>query len=78
MKKATTTAARHRTTVNLPISLLRAAQEEIGSTSATETITAALAELVARRRRARLLVMDLPDLTPDSVDALRRPRLPRT
>jgi Arc/MetJ-type ribon-helix-helix transcriptional regulator len=71
-----TTERRHRTTVNLPVSLLRAAEEEVGSSSATETITAALREMVARRRRARLLQVELPDLTPAEVDKLRKPRLP--
>ena len=65
---------RHRTTVNLPVSLLREAEEEFGSTSATETITAALREMVARRRRARLLDAELPDLTPAAVESLRQPR----
>lgn len=65
---------RHRTTVNLPASLLREAEEELGSTSATETITAALREMVARRRRARLLGAELPDLTPAAVESLRQPR----
>lgn len=65
---------RHRTTVNLPVTLLREAEDEIGSTSATETIIAALRDMVARRRRARLLDAELPDLTPAAVEQLRQPR----
>lgn len=65
---------RHRTTVNLPVALLRDAQEALGSTSATETITAAVREMVARRRRGRLLDAELPDLAPAAVESLRRPR----
>lgn len=61
--------------MNLPVSLLRAAEEEVGSNSATETITAALSEMVARRRRARLLQVELPDLTTAGVELLRQPRL---
>lgn len=71
-------ASRHRTTLILPVALLREAEEAVGSTSATETVTVALRELVARRRRERLLSLDLPDLTPRSVDRLRRPRFPTT
>ena len=77
MREVVPTEKRHRTTVNLPISLLRAAEEEIGSTSATETITTALSEMVARRRRGRLLRVDLPDLMPSGVEKLREPRLTR-
>ena len=59
----------------LPVDLLREAKQETGTTSATVAITTALSELVARRRRARLLDVDLPDLTPEALDRLRRPRL---
>jgi hypothetical protein len=69
-------AARHRTTLILPVALLEEAEDAVGSTSATETVTIALRELVARRRRQRLLAIDLPDLTPEGVDELRRPRFP--
>lgn len=76
MAEVTSPEKRHRTTVNLPLSLLRAAEDEIGSSSATETITTALSEMVARRRRARLLRVELPDLTPARLEELRQPRLP--
>ena len=65
---------RHRTTLILPVHLLREAEEVVGSTSATETVTIALRELVTQHRRRRLLSADLPDLTPESVDELRRSR----
>lgn len=65
---------RHRTTINLPLTLLEEAERELGSASATETVTTALREFVAARRRARLLALDLPDLTLESVEELRRPR----
>lgn len=69
---------RHRTTMNLPVALLREAEEAVGSTSATETVVIALRELVARRHRQQLLALDLPDLTPESVAAIRRLRFPVT
>lgn len=68
--------ARHRTTLLLPVDLLQEAKAAVGSTSATETVTVALRELVARRRRERLLTVDLPDLTPATLDELRQPRFP--
>jgi Arc/MetJ family transcription regulator len=76
MAKSYAETARHRTTLILPVALLQEAEEAVGSTSATETVTIALRELVARRRREHLLSVDLPDLTPQSVDRLRRPRFP--
>jgi Arc/MetJ family transcription regulator len=66
---------RHRTTLNLPVELLAEAERELEMDSATETVTVALRELVASRRRARLLEMELPDLTLASLEELRRPRL---
>jgi Arc/MetJ family transcription regulator len=67
---------RHRTTLILPVALLREAEEAVGSSSATETVTIALRELVARRRREHLLAVELPDLTPENVAEQRRPRFP--
>jgi Arc/MetJ family transcription regulator len=65
---------RHRTTLNLPVELLAEAEKALEMTSATETVTLALRELLASRRRARLLEMDLADLTLASLEELRRPR----
>ena len=62
--------------MNLPVDLLHEAEQAVGSSSATETVTLALRELVALRRRARLVEIDLPDLTPESLDQVRRPRFP--
>jgi Arc/MetJ family transcription regulator len=64
----------HRTTLNLPAELLRAAEEELGTTSPTVAVTTALREFVRRRAMERLLAMDLPDLTPEAVEAMRQPR----
>lgn len=65
---------RRRTTLNLPADLLKAAEDELGTTSPTEAVTEALKEFVRRRAAERLLAMDLPDLTPDAVEEVRRPR----
>ncbi len=66
---------RHRTTLNLPVDLLAEAEKELEMSSATDTVTLALRELVASRRRARLLQMELPDLTLASLEELRRTRV---
>lgn len=63
---------RKRTTMNLDIDLLRAAQEVAGTTQATETVHLALAELVRQERIRALLAWDQSELTPESLDVIRR------
>jgi Arc/MetJ family transcription regulator len=65
---------RKHTTLDLDQELLRDAAVALGTTRTTETVHAALAEVVARRRRAMLARLDFPDLTPDAVAAMRAPR----
>jgi hypothetical protein len=43
-------------------------------TSHTDAVNAALEEYVANRRLRRLLDMELPDLTLEAVEEMRRPR----
>ena len=61
----------HETSVDLPVELLDAAKREVGTVSDSEAVTIALRELVAARRRSRLLAVDLPDLTLGSLHELR-------
>jgi hypothetical protein len=65
---------RKRTTLVLPVELLRDAERLLGTRSHTEAVVLALEELVARRHREELLRMDWSDLTPEAVEAMRRPR----
>lgn len=65
---------RRHTTLDLDQELLREAAVALGTTRTTETVHAALADVVARRRRAMLARLDLPDLTPDSLATMRAPR----
>ena len=65
---------RRHTTLDLDQELLRDAAVALGTTRTTETVHAALAEVVARRRRAMLARLDMPDLTPDAVTTMRAPR----
>jgi len=68
------TLMRKHTTIDLDLELVREAAITLGTTRTTETIHAALAEVVARRQRAALARMDLPDLTPESLEEMRSMR----
>jgi Arc/MetJ family transcription regulator len=71
---------RTHTTLDLDRDLLRDAAEALGTTRTTETVHAALRDVVSRRRRAWLASRDfseleaaLPDLRAADVEALERP-----
>jgi hypothetical protein len=63
-----------RTTLNLRADLLSEVETDLGMTSHTDAVNAALEEYVANRRLRRLLDMELPDLTLEAVEEMRRPR----
>lgn len=65
---------RKHTTLDLDQELIRDAAAALGTTRTTDTVHAALAEVVARRRRSMLAHLDFPDLTPDALAAMRAPR----
>lgn len=65
---------RKHTTIDLDLELVREAAATLGTTRTTDTVHAALAEVVARRRRAALARMDLPDLTPGALEEMRSTR----
>lgn len=65
---------RKHTTLDLDQDLIREAAVALGTSRTTDTVHAALAEVVARRRRAVLARHDFPDLTPDTLAAIRAPR----
>jgi len=62
------------TTLDLDVDLLREAQADLRTQGISETIHAALADVVARRRRARLAQFDFVDLTPEALEAMRSAR----
>lgn len=62
-----------RTTLNVRRDLLSEAERELGTSSPTIAVNQALEEFVNLRRRRRLLEMELPDLTPEAIEAMRRP-----
>lgn len=64
---------RKHTTIDLDVELVRQAAEALGTSRTTETIHAALAEVV--RRRLRMEITGLrPALTLDDLDAMRAHR----
>jgi len=65
---------RKHTTLDLDQDLVREAAVALGTRRTTDTVHAALGEVVARRRRAMLARLDFPDLTPDALAAMRAPR----
>jgi Arc/MetJ family transcription regulator len=60
--------------MNLDMALVREAQEVLGTTGVTETVHAALKDVVDRQRRRNLLDYDFPGLTLESLKELRRDR----
>ncbi len=66
-----------RVTFNADADLLAAAQEALSTGSTTETLNAALAEVVRLHRVERLLAADLSDLTPEVLETIRRGRTGR-
>ena len=67
--------AKTHTTLDLDRDLLRDAAEALGTTRTTETIHAALRDVVDRRRRAVLARRDFSELE-EALPALRAPREP--
>lgn len=62
-----------RTNINLDMDLVDQAAHELGTRRTTDTVHEALRVVVARARRERLARRDFEDLTPESLEAMRRP-----
>ena len=62
------------TTLNIDTDLLEQAREALGTKGSTETIHRALAEVVDHRKRLWLAQYAFPDLTPESLEEMRRAR----
>jgi Arc/MetJ family transcription regulator len=65
---------RRRTTIDLDQDLVNEAAAVLGTTRIVDTVHRALREAVARKRRAWLARHPLPDLTPEAVEEMRKPR----
>ncbi len=62
-----------RTNINLDMDLVEQAAQALGTQRTTDTVHEALRDVIARARRARLAQRDFEDLTPESLEAMRRP-----
>ncbi len=60
--------------MNLDRELVAEAEGLLGTKGATETVHAAMAEVVRAARRRRLAAWELDDLTPETLEEMRRPR----
>jgi Arc/MetJ family transcription regulator len=65
-----------RTNINLDADLVNAAASVLGIVRTTDTVHAALREVVVRAARERLARRDYADLTPATLDQLRQMRQP--
>ena len=63
-----------RMTFNADAELLARAQQLLGTTTATDTINTALAQVVRRSGLADLRNLPIDDLTPEVLKQLRKPR----
>ncbi len=64
-----------RTNINLDTRLVRQAAEVLGTVRTTDTVHAAMREVVAREHRRRLVESDLfGDMSQAAFDAMRSPR----
>jgi Arc/MetJ family transcription regulator len=63
-----------RTNINLDRDLVEAAAAVLGTAQTTETVHAALRDVVDRAARQRLAGRDFADLTPVVLEELRQPR----
>ena len=63
-----------RTNMNVDTSLVRQAAGVLGTHGTTDTVHAAMEDVVRRARRKRLAASDLPDLTPKAIAEMRSPR----
>lgn len=68
------TAPKTRTNINLDKALVAEAAVVLGTDQTTETVHAALRDVVERAARQRLAERDFAGLTPSALDQMRRPR----
>ena len=61
-----------RTNINLDMDLVQQAAQALGTRRTTDTVHEALRDVIARARRTRLAQRDFEDLTPESLEAMRR------
>lgn len=62
---------KRHTTLNIDPDLVAEARRALGTRGTTDTVHAALEDVVKRNRRRRLLTYDLPHLTPEALEEMR-------
>jgi Arc/MetJ family transcription regulator len=60
----------------LDFDLVEATAATLGTARTTDTVHEAMRDVVARSKRNSLARRDLPDLTPEAVEEMRKVRLP--
>jgi Arc/MetJ family transcription regulator len=65
-----------RTSINLDLALVGEAKRVLGTKQTTETVHRALEEVVRRQKLKRFLESDLPDLTLEALEEMRKPDHP--
>jgi Arc/MetJ family transcription regulator len=73
-KKVYRCAMKKRTNMNVDISLVSQAASVLGTHGTTDTVHAAMEDVVRRARRKRLAARDLSDLTPKELGQMRKSR----
>ena len=71
MSRAYLSPSTRHTTLNLDQSLLEEARAVLQTTGVSDTVHRALEDVIKRHRREWLAQVDLPDLTPESVEQMR-------
>jgi Arc/MetJ family transcription regulator len=63
-----------RTTINLDLDLLDEASDALGTARMTDTVHAAMADVVRRRKLEELTRMEFPGMDLEKLEEMRRPR----
>ena len=63
-----------RTTINLNVDLLREASEVLGTSRMSDTVHAAMSDVVRRRKLEAVTELEFPDLDLETIKEMRRPR----
>jgi len=63
-----------RTTINLDLDLLDEASDALGTSRMTDTVHAAMTEVVRRRKLEALTKLELPGMSLEKLKEMRRPR----
>jgi Arc/MetJ family transcription regulator len=63
-----------RTTMNVDVDLLEEAADALGTSRMTDTVHAAMNDVVRRRKLEALTKLEVPDLDWETIKKMRRPR----